>query len=426
MQEGSFGTIARTETREWTREWGAFAKKTLIALANTFGGRLYVGADGTKGGSGVEDFDKTVQQVLEFCRQEVEPDMSLLVRVVPQRMNKKTLAVIFVEPGMDRPYAFRDRNWLDGGVFVRVGAATVQAVRADIMRMVQEVLPWEERISRFQNLTFNEAEAIDENCCCFFDSATSRDRGVTDEVGRYTNLAFLLSDQNPHEVVVNRFDRLKEGVPISRKFKGSLIRQRCEIFRWLEDVSASVACYGSNGWSSASLREALANSLVQHDYGGDCRMLALVNVYSDRLVFQTVSSLPFDVTSEDVFCNGFSFCRNPRLAAVFANQGWTTGIGSFSVIFTDYARSLQKPTCSTTGRLFQLTLPRRIQPESTLQDRLVALLRETPGQGRRSLEKAVGMSRASVITELKKLLDAGRVERRGTARATRYYLRTGE
>ncbi len=46
-------------------------------------------------------------------------------------------------------------------------------------------------------------------------------------------------------------------------------------------------------------------------------------------------------------------------------------------------------------------------------------------QGRKALEKAVGMSRASVTVELKKLLDEGKLERRGAARATRYYLRPG-
>ncbi len=43
----------------------------------------------------------------------------------------------------------------------------------------------------------------------------------------------------------------------------------------------------------------------------------------------------------------------------------------------------------------------------------------------RSAVTAVSMSRASVTTELSRLLEDGRFERRGVARATRYCLHPG-
>lgn len=418
MTDNQLQTVESSVNRSAVSMWNDEAKQTLIAFANTFGGRLFVGleADGKTCGCG--DVDALRARVLDFCCREAEPDLSSLVRVTSQVVNGKAMGVISVAPGSDRPYALRGRDWLSGGVWVRLGAVTAVANRADILRMAQDVVPWEERICRCQTLTFAEAAVL------FGEGETAvlSEAGLADEAGRFTELGLLLSDQNPHGVTVNRLDD-EDGLQETRTFTGSLLLQRAEIWEWLRALSS---CAGREVWSSRALQEALAHSLVQRDFSADGEVPTTISVCRDRMVFQAASSLPFDVTAEDVFENGFAFCRNPRLAAVFKRLGWmASAAGSFSAIWADYAKTLRKPVISTTGRLFRLTLPRRVFPEETLGDRLVALLRTSPGLGRKALERAVGMSRASVTMELKKLLDEGLLERRGAARATRYYLRPG-
>lgn len=417
MTDNQWRMVESSVSRSAVPAWNDEAKQTLIAFANTFGGRLFVGleADGKACGSG--DADALRERVLDFCRREAEPDLSPLVRVSLQVVDGKDMGVISVAPGSDRPYALRGRDWLSGGVWVRLGAVTAAANRADILRMAQDVVPWEERICCCQTLTFAEASAL-----LGKEAAVLSEAGLADEAGRFTELGLLLSDQNPHGVTVSRFDG-ENGLQETRTFTGSLLRQRAEIWEWLRVLSSEA---GREVWTPRALQEALAHSLVQRDFSAEGEVPTTISVFRDRMVFQASSSLPFDVTAEDVFENGFAFCRNPRLATVFKRLGWmSSAAGSFSAIWADYSKSLRKPVVSTTGRLFRLTLPRRAFPEETLGDRLVSMLRTTPGLGRKALEKAVGMSRASVTTELRRLLEEGRLERRGAARATRYYLRPG-
>ncbi len=314
-----------------------------------------------------------------------------------------------------------------------MGSSSMQASRGEIMKMSQDLIPWESRICRQQELTFHEAERICGDRGMPFGGALFVGYGMKDTADRYTNLALLLSDQNPEMVNVNRFTAEGGRLAESRPLAGSILLQRESALRYLREInspllektSAEVERIDAYPWPPIAVREALTNCLVHHEFGTDFSSPTAVNLFGDRLVFQTVSSLPFDVSVKDLYIDGFSFCRNNRLADFFHRLGWMEKIGSgFTEIFASYAKSTKKPECSTTGRIFRIILPRMVQQES-LREKIVALLRTTPGQGRQALEEAVGMSRASVAKELKKLLDEGMLERRGAARATRYYLRPG-
>ena len=256
---------------------------------------------------------------------------------------------------------------------------------------------------------------------------------LTPSAGGFTNLALLVSDQNPEKVNVNRFTgeggRLKE----SREFTGSILQQRTDALSYLRELNRPVMQKTAEAaeridqypWPPIAVREALTNCLVHHEFGTDFTSPTAVNLFEDRLVFQTVSSLPFNVTVEDLYIDGFSFCRNNRLAELFHRLGWMEKVGSgFTEIFAGYAASVRKPSCSTTGRIFRITLP-KLTVEGTLAERIIELLRVTPGLARKDLEATLGLSKPAVAAELKKLVDSDLVERLGTARATRYRLRPG-
>ena len=206
------------ENTEFKEKWCESARTTLIAFANTFGGRIYFGVNDAGEPVGVDDFDDTARSVMNFVRNGVDPDMSALVTVTPIVVRGKTIAEATVSLGDDRPYSFRGKNWLFGGVFVRIGSSSMQASRTEIMRMSGDSIPWEVRISRHQELTFNEAESICAERGTAFGSKYFVGYGLTDTMHRFTNLALLVSDQNPEKVNVNRFNGEGGRLEESREF----------------------------------------------------------------------------------------------------------------------------------------------------------------------------------------------------------------
>lgn len=426
-------TPFENENTEFKEKWCESARTTLIAFANTFGGRIYFGVNDAGEPVGIDDYDETARSVMNFVRNGVDPDMSALVTVTPLVVDGKTIAEATVSLGDDRPYSFRGKNWLFGGVFVRIGSSSMQASRAEIMRMSGDSIPWEERICRNQELTFHEAEKICAERGTAFGPKYFVGYGLTDTMNRFTNLALLVSDQNPEKVSVNRFTGEGGRLEECREFEGSILRQRTDALSYLRELNRPVMQKTIDAaerldqypWPPIAVREALTNCLVHHEFGTDFTSPTAVNLFADRLVFQTVSSLPFNVTVEDLYIDGFSFCRNNRLAELFHRLGWMEKVGSgFTEIFAGYAASVRKPSCSTTGRIFRITLP-KLTVEGTPAERIIELLRTTPGLGRKDLEEALGLAKTAVATELRKLVESELVERLGTARSTRYRLRPG-
>lgn len=95
---------------EFKENWSDTAKKTLIAFANTLGGDLYFGVtdNGAIKGLGKKALDEVSRSVLQFCRSETDPVMTDIVstRVIASGVGSYLLRVS-VEPGNDRPYAFK-------------------------------------------------------------------------------------------------------------------------------------------------------------------------------------------------------------------------------------------------------------------------------------------------------------------------------
>ena len=91
------------ENTEFKEKWCESARATLIAFANTFGGRIYFGVNDSGEPVGIDDYDETARSVMNFVRNGVEPDMSALVTVTPLVVDGKTIAEASVSLGDDRP-----------------------------------------------------------------------------------------------------------------------------------------------------------------------------------------------------------------------------------------------------------------------------------------------------------------------------------
>ncbi len=150
-----------------------------------------------------------------------------------------------------------------------------------------------------------------------------------------------------------------------------------------------------------------------------------VNIFADRMVFQTIATLPEGLKIEDLYEDGFSFCKNRYLTDLFVRLHWMEKTGSgFTEIFAGYVKSAMKPVCSCTTRIFKIVLPKFFEAPS-LNEKIVALIRANGTLSAKELEAKTTAARSTVNKALKELLDSQQIVRTGAGRSTRYAIREG-
>ena len=89
-------TPCENENTEFKEKRCESARTTLIAFANTFGGLICFGVNDAGAPVEIDDYDETARSVMNFVRNEVDPDMSALVTVTPLVVDGKTIALTWI------------------------------------------------------------------------------------------------------------------------------------------------------------------------------------------------------------------------------------------------------------------------------------------------------------------------------------------
>ena len=113
--------------------------KTIVAFANTQGGKLIVGVDDkTHQIVGVENdvlfqmMDGIANAVSDSCVPQIIPDIE------PQTVDGKTVIVVSVEAGKNRPYYLKSKG-KDNGTYIRVAGTSRQAFPEKIKELEWKV-----------------------------------------------------------------------------------------------------------------------------------------------------------------------------------------------------------------------------------------------------------------------------------------------
>ena len=103
--------------------------KTIVAFANSQGGKLIIGVDDkTHQVVGVDDdnlfrlMDGIANAVSDSCVPQIIPDIE------PQTIDGKTVIVVTVEVGKNRPYYLKSKG-KENGTYIRVAGTSRQAYR---------------------------------------------------------------------------------------------------------------------------------------------------------------------------------------------------------------------------------------------------------------------------------------------------------
>lgn len=433
-------------TVEFKREFTPAINKTIIAFANTQGGTIYVGMADDGSVIGVESIDAVCQQIINIARDTVDPDIMMFLDCHSEEIEGKTIIEVVVRRGSSQPYYLKDKGPVPAGVYVRQGTSSVQASRPAIKRMIKETDGdiYEEGLSREQNLTFQEAAKIFAAKAVPFGENHKVSLGIKNRDGAYTNVALLLSDQNPHPVKVAVFEGVnKEKFRDRKEFSGSLLKQ-------LEDVEFFINMFNrvpaeivglyridSPDYNSLVIREVLLNALGHRDYSlaGNIH----VNIYDDRLEVVSLGGLFGGIQREDIL-QGVSSHRNSKLANILYRlefiEAYGTGIPK---IMESYKNFRTLPEIRVTANVFAITLPNRnfaaakvttikgvgkTQSKASLEaERIILAMFETREHiTREEVEKALSISNTMAKRRLRELIASEKITQEGYALKTRYKL----
>ena len=282
-------------------------KKEIIAFVNTDGGTLYIGVKDDGEVIGVNDPDSAALQVSNMVRDSIKPDVTMFLHYKTIEEAGKKIIEINVQRGTDRPYYIAKKGMRPEGVYVRQGYSSVPATGTAIRRMIKETDGdrFETMRCLDQELTFETTGKEFQFRKVEFGPQQMRTLKLVDNDGLYSNLALLLSDQNPHTIKVAVFQGTKQMIfKDRREFGGSLMKQMNDVYEYIDFRNQTRATIEKlsridvRDYPVIAVREALLNLLVHRDYSFSAS--ALISIYDDRIEFVSIGGLMPGIDLEDI------------------------------------------------------------------------------------------------------------------------------
>lgn len=422
-------------------------KKEIIAFANSDGGTLYIGIRDDGEVVGLNDPDGTALQVSNMVRDSIKPDVTMFLHYKTIEEAGKKIIEINVQRGTDRPYYLAKKGMRPEGVYVRQGYSAVPATDTAIRRMIKETDGdhFETMRCLEQELTFEATEKEFQFRNVEFGPQQMRTLKLVDNDGLYSNLALLLSDQNPYTIKVAVFQGTTQMIfKDRREFGGSLMKQMNEVYEYIDFRNQTRATIEKlsridvRDYPVIAVREALLNLIVHRNYSFSAS--ALISIYDDRIELVSIGGLMPGIDLEDVLA-GLSVCRNQNLANVFYRlhliEAYGTGL---TKILEAYEGASEKPVISTTKNSFKITLPNvnakyevktvpasieNIPPVPASkadrnEQRILIYVREHGAITRPEAEELLGISASTASRLIKKMVWSGLLVQDGKARNSKY------
>lgn len=434
---------------EYKREYIEDIKKTIIAFANTDGGTLWIGVEDDGTVVGVPDADSVMLKVTSSIRDAIKPDVTLFTICERVELEGKEVVAVKVQKGTACPYYLSGKGIRPEGVFIRLGASTVQATKTWILRMIKESSgeTYEEVRSPYQELTFTSMKTEFDTADIKLEKAQMKSLHIIGEDGLYTNLGFLLSDQCTHTIRLALFEgNTKEIFKDRYEFSGSLFQQIRECYATIDRYNRTGSRFeglmriDSRDYPTSALREALLNAVIHRDYSFSASIL--ISIYDNRIEFVAIGGLVPGIGKEDIYL-GISMLRNKNLASIFYRlkliEAFGTGIPKIMESYEEYQGYMIKPKIEITENAFKLTLFNTTEVKN--QD---CLIKESKGEElyftdgeqrildmfvsaylirRLDIEKELSVSQPMAVKYLKNLLDKGAIVKIGSGKNVRYRLK---
>ena len=357
--------------------------KTIVAFANTQGGKLIIGVDDrTHQIVGVENevlfklMDGIANAVSDSCVPQIIPDIE------PQTVNGKTVIVVSVEPGKNRPYYLKSKG-KEQGTYIRVAGTSRLAFPDKVKELEMEGarISWDELTCVGYPVTDEATEKLCKDIESFREKAGMSANSVKKEQlinwkilkqsdGQLlaTNAyALLTSDYFPFSKTQCAVFKGADRVVFldKREFTGPVYNQIEEAVDFvLRNIRLGATIGGlvrkeKYELPPEAIREMIINAHCHRNLLDEsCIQVA---IYDDRLEVTSPGGLYNGLTYEEVM-NGHSKLRNKGIANVFSQMGlveaWGSGIKRIFNCAREYG--LPEPKIQEFDNMFRVELFRNI------------------------------------------------------------------
>ena len=441
--------------------------KTIVAFANTQGGKLIVGVDDkTHQIVGVENdvlfqlMDGIANAVSDSCVPQIIPDIE------PQTVNGKTVIVVSVEAGKNRPYYLKSKG-KDNGTYIRVAGTSRQAFPEKIKELEMEGarISWDELTC----VGYPVSEEATEKLCLDIEKFRKK-AGMSEHSVKKEQLinwkilkqsegqllatnayALLTSDYFPFsKTQCAVFKGTDRAVFLDkREFTGPIYTQIEEAVDFvLRNIRLGATIDGlvrkeKYELPPEAIREMIINAHCHRNLLDEsCIQVA---VYDDRLEVTSPGGLYNGLTYEEVM-NGHSKIRNKAIANIFSQMGlveaWGSGVKRILNAAKEYG--LPEPKFQEFDNMFRVELFRNSLPMTSenkhigetsekhrrnigetsekhgivelnsTQQEIVKLLLENNQLSAAKLAEKIGVASRNIESNIKKLKEFGILVRHGS------------
>ena len=272
----------------------------------------------------------------------------------------KKLVMIEIHAADKQPTSFAGKEYIRIGSY-RQDLRKYPETERKLWNELNHVL-WEEMVSPVQNLHFKNMQTIADSKDIDFSTEKYATLHMVDENGKFTNLAYLLSDENPHIIKFAVYRNKMYDFAVKKEFSGGwlyVLDQVLDYVNLFNDTSARVI--GSDAtrtevksYPDPSIRETVVNAFAHFDpsFPSDIK----IEFFPDKVVIGSPGAL-YRTTMKAVLSGRQSF-RNPNLVYVLNKfdyiENYATGLQK---ILSAYSKYRMQPKLEPMDNFFVVTLP---------------------------------------------------------------------
>ncbi len=349
--------------------------KEMVAFANASGGNILIGVADNGTVTGLDLSKNYEEWCMNIARNNVIPSLNITFSTVT--INDKTIALIEIPKGNDKPYQTNDYKYL-----IRIGSTNRVASSSELMQLFQEA-----GVFHYDKVGIEKTDILDLNPSKVDEYFRRHEIDFSKEpndfkINLLTNTEILTANGN-----VTVAGLLYFGINPSRflyqsgimfaHFKGNILtdelidRQSIEgdmeyiintclaviknNFRIPSVVEGMLRMENNILYSDKVYRELITNACAHRNYSIIASQIR-VFMFDNRIEFMSPGNLPNSVTLEKLYA-GVSYARNPVLVKFLANTRYIDSLGQGIPYVLNSAKKLgKKVTFEEIGEEFKVTL----------------------------------------------------------------------
>ena len=424
--------MARTETNriEYKETLTDKFEKAAVALLNSDGGDIYIGALDDGSFVGVPNPDAIQLKIADRLKNNIRPSIMGLFDIMTETHNGKTIIVVNLASGAEKPYCIKQNGYSEAGCFIRLGSSSQPMPQAMIDKLLakRHHLSIANMPSRHQDLEFKQLKLyyglkdkpLNDNFARTLDFLTPD--------GKYNMVAFLFADNNNISVRLGKYSGKDKLDLIEREdYKDCcLITAMQKIIDRIdiENITQSrkrpmKTRLDKNLVDKDVIHEVIINAFAHNDYS---RLdTPIFQIYSDRFEVTSFGGLVDGLTLEK-FYEGTSMPRNREIMRIFKDLEFVEQLGSgIPKIVDKYGRSV----ISVSESVVQATLvfdrnmnentPQKTTQKTTQKTdkKILAIIKEKPEISRQEIADLIGLSEDGVKYQIQQLKTKGAIRRVG-------------